>query len=305
MNTNCDLQLKKRKKSKSKEVEIIKKSLPFKIFFGVMFVILLIHCLSLIYPFLWLINNSLKNNYEYITMSSLKVPEIWRFENYSNVFSVFKVQKITFAQMTFNSIWWSVGNTVVGVFMGCVVAYTFAKYQFKAKSFMYAVIMFIMIFPIYGSGAAAYKQLFTLNLYDNPLLIIKSAGGYGGFQFLMLYSFFKTLPNDYKEAAEIDGAGDFAIFLKIMIPMAIGPILALAVTSFVETWNDYMTAIIALPSYIGLSSGLYLYEQAMKSGMNYPLYFTGAVITLIPVIIIFSCFQKLFLSNLSVGGIKG
>lgn len=304
MNTDTKVLSVSRRKIK-KERELIKKTPAFIAFFTIMFILLTLHSLSLIYPFVWLVINSLKTNYEYVTTSSLLLPKDWQFVNYINVFTVFEVRNVNFLMMLINSIWWSVGNTVIGVFMGCVVSYTVARFDFKAKPIVYALIMFTMMFPVYGSGAAAYKQLFTLGLYDSPLILIKSAGGYGGFQFLMLYAFFRGLPQDYMEAAEIDGAGNFITFLFIMLPMAIGPILALSVVSFVTCWNDYMTAIIAIPSYPGLATGLYLYEQAMKMGMDYPMYYTGTVITVIPVIIIFSCFQNAFLSNMSIGGLKG
>lgn len=304
MNTDTKVLSVSRRKIK-KERELIKKTPAFIAFFTIMFILLTLHSLSLIYPFVWLVINSLKTNYEYVTTSSLLLPKDWQFVNYINVFTVFEVRNVNFLMMLINSIWWSVGNTVIGVFMGCVVSYTVARFDFKAKPIVYALIMFTMMFPVYGSGAAAYKQLFTLGLYDSPLILIKSAGGYGGFQFLMLYAFFRGLPQDYMEAAEIDGAENFITFLFIMLPMAIGPILALSVVSFVTCWNDYMTAIIAIPSYPGLATGLYLYEQAMKMGMDYPMYYTGTVITVIPVIIIFSCFQNAFLSNMSIGGLKG
>jgi ABC-type maltose transport system permease subunit len=66
-----------------------------------------------------------------------------------------------------------------------------------------------------------------------------------------------------------------------------------------------MTSLIALPSFPGLATGLYLYEQAMKMGMNYPIYFAGSIITIIPILIMFICFQDAFLSNMSIGGLKG
>lgn len=295
----------KRRENRYKERELVKKSPGFIIFSAVMFMILLIHAVLLIYPFIWLIINSLKDNYEFVSASSVNLPEIWRWSNYIDVFSVFKVKDTNFFQMLLNSLWYTVGNSMIGIFMGCVVAYTVAKYEFKAKPVVFGLIMFTMMFPVYGSGASSYKQLFTLGLYDSPLILIKSAGGYGGFQFLMLHSFFKGLPRDYMEAAEADGAGHFTTFLKIMMPMAKGPITALAVVAFVSSWNDYMGPIIALPSYPGLASGLYLYEQAMKMGMNYPIYYAGCLITIIPIIIIFILFQDQFLSNMSMGGLKG
>lgn len=290
---------------KEKDKNLTKKTIGFKIFFGLIFVLLCIHSILLIYPIIWMFLNSLKTSYEYVSSPSMNLPKKWLFSNYLDVFSLFKVKEIGFIEMTWNSIWWSVGNTVIGVFMGCVVAYTVARFEFGAKNFVYGVIMFTMMIPIYGTEAAAYKQLFTLGLYDNPLILIKSAGGYGGFQFLMLHAFFKSLPKDYMEAAELDGAGQFYIFLKIMIPMAIGPIIALGVQAFIGNWNSYLHGIVQMPSYPGLATGLYLYEQAMKMGMNYPLYFCGALITTIPVIVLFCCFKDIFLNNMSIGGLKG
>lgn len=295
----------KTRRKKETTRNLVKKTVGFKIFFGAIFCILVIHSALLIYPFIWLILNSLKTSYEYISTSSLLLPQDWLFKNYIDVFTVFNVKGVGFIEMTWNSIWWSVGNTVIGVFMGGVVAYTVARYDFKAKNIVWGIIMATMMIPLYGSGAAGYKQLFTLGLYDNPLILIKSAGGYGGFQFLMLHSFFKSLPKDYAEAAELDGAGQFYIFLNIMFPMALGPTLALSVSSFVSCWNSYMVGIVSMPSYPLLSTGLYLYEQAMKMGMNYPLYFCGAVICTLPVIVLFCCFQDVFLQNMSMGGLKG
>lgn len=293
------------KKQIKKESNLTKKTIGFKIFFGFVFLVLCFHALCLIYPVIWLFLNSLKTSYEYVSSSSLALPKNWLFVNYLEVFELFKVKNVTFLGMTWNSIWWSFGNTVIGVFMGCVVAYTVARYDFRGKNIIYGAIMFTMMIPIYGTEAASYKQLFTLGLYDNPLILIKSAGGYGGFQFLMLHAFFKSLPKDYMEAAELDGAGQFYIFLRIMIPLAIGPIIALSVSSFIENWNSYMYGIVQMPSYPGLATGLYLYEQAMKMGMNYPIYYCGTIIAMIPAIVIFCCFKDVFLNNMSIGGLKG
>ena len=221
-----------------------------------MFAILVVHSILLIYPVVWLFLNSLKTSYEYISTSSLLLPSDWLFSNYIEVFDAFQIKGVGFLEMTWNSIWWSVGNTAIGVFMSSLVAHTVARYDFKFKNFVWGLIMFTMMIPLYGSGAAGYKQLFTLGIYDSPLLLIKSAGGYGGFEFLLLHAFFKSLPKDYAEAAEIDGAGQFYIFSRIMLPMAIGPIIALSVKSFISIWNGYMVGIISMPSYPLISTGL-------------------------------------------------
>lgn len=294
-------------KAKQKKTKFFKKSngIILNVFFSIIFIVSLIHSVLLIYPFIWLIINSLKTNYEYVTSNTMLFPSVWQFAHYKDVFTVFQVKGISYLEMIFNSVWYSVSSTIISVFMSSVVAYTMAKYEFKAKPIIFGVIMFIMMFPIYGAGAAAYKQLFTLNLYDSPLILIKCAGGYGGFTFLLLNSFFTSLPKDYMEAAEMDGASQFRIFLTIMLPMAIGPIVAVAVSLFIGYWNDCMTPLISLPSYPGLATGLFLYEKAMANGMNFPMYFTGAILTTIPSFILFICFSDVFLHNMSIGGLKG
>ena len=293
------------KTKKEQQKNLIQKTIGFKIFFATVFILLVVHSILLIYPCVWMIFNSLKTSYEYVSTSSLLLPSKWMFINYIDVFEMFEVKGVGFLEMTWNSIWWAGGNTIIGLFAGAVVAYTVARYDFAAKNIVWGVIMLTMMIPIYGTGAAGYKQLFTLGLYDNPLILIKSAGGYGGFEFLMMHSFFKSLPRDYAEAAELDGAGQFYIFLRIMLPMAIAPILALAVKAFIGSWNGYMVGIVSMPSYPLLSTGLYLYEKAMTIGMNYPVYFCGAVICTIPVVVLFCSFQDVFLQNMSMGGLKG
>lgn len=151
-----------RAKKEGKEKELIKKTPAFIAFFTVIFIILALHCVSLIDPFIWLFLNSLKTNYEYISNSSLLLPQDWLFRNYIDVFTAFEVRDTNFLMMFFNSIWWSVGNTVVGVFMGCVVSYVVSRYDFKAKNIIYGVIMFTMMFPVYGAGAAAYQAVVHL-----------------------------------------------------------------------------------------------------------------------------------------------
>lgn len=284
---------------------LIKKTWGLKIFFAIVFIYLIIHTIALIYPVIWLVLNSLKTSYEYVSTSSMNLPQNWLFSNYIDVFDLFEVKGVKFLTLTWNSIWWAVGNTVIATFMSCLVAYTVARFEFKAKEIVYGLIVGTAIIPIFGSDAAGYKLIFQLGLYDSPLLMITSAGGYGLFQFLMLQAFFKSLAKDYADAAELDGANQFYIFIGIMMPMAIGPIVALSVSAFIGNWNSYMVQIIQLPSYPNLGAGLYLYEKTMMKGMNRPMYFCGCIICMIPVIIIFCSFQDVFLQNMSIGGLKG
>lgn len=276
-----------------------------KILFGVASVILALYCVTLIYPFFWMIQMSLKGSLEYFDSGALDFAVVPQWNNYIRVFEALKVKDSNFLIMLLNSIWQTFGTNIAGMFASCVVAYCLAKYKFGVRNFMYAVIIFIMVYPTMGTGGAAYKQTQDLHIFDTPFMIIKSLGGYSGMGFFVLYSFFVTLPWDYADAAFIDGANDYQVFFKIMLPMAMGPIMAMFIVASIGTWNNYMTTLLYYPSYPTLTAGLYLYESSTTRDVDYPLYYTGVLVTMLPVIIVFIAFQDSIMNNVTMGGLKG
>ena len=161
-----------------------------------------------------------------------------------------------------------------------------------------------MILPVVGSLPASYKLRIDLGIYDTPWQLITATGGFG-FNFLILYGFFNNVSWSYAEAALVDGASDDRIFWRIMLPQAAPAILTLTILSFIGGWNDYMGPILYYPSYPTLASGLYLYELIAKRTGNYPIYFAGALISIIPILIIFIAFQDTIVTSVSAGGLKG
>ena len=293
-----------------KSVEIInKRTGGTRIFFGVVCGILIVYCAMLIYPFLWMFQQSLKGQFEYFVAGPFEFAADPQWNNYIRVFESITVRakgkQVGFLMMLFNSIWQTVGPTAIGMFFSCIVAYCLSKYKFGVRNFMYAVIIFMMVYPSMGTGGAAYKQAQDLGIFDSPLMMVKSMGGYSGMGFFVLYSFFSTLPWDYADAAFIDGANDYQVFFKIMLPMAMGPIMAMSIVSAIGGWNGYMGNLMYYPSYPILTAGLYLYESNMVRAVDYPLYFTGVIITMLPVIALFIVFQDSIMKNVSVGGLKG
>ena len=291
---------------KTRTIEIVnKRSGGVKIAFGIASVILAIYCFSLIYPFVWMFQTSLKTSLEYFMSGPLQFAVKPQWKNYFEVFSKLKVKESNFLIMFWNTVWHSFGSTTIGIFASSVVAYCLAKYKFGVRSLMYAVILFIMVYPSMGTSGAAYKQAQDLGIFDTPFMLIKSAGGYSGKPFFVIYSFFLTLPWDYGDAAFIDGANDYQVFFKIMLPMASGPIMAMYTVDLISGWSNYMNILLYLPSYPTLMAGLYLYESDMTRAISYPLYYTGVIVTMLPMLIIFAFCQDLIMKNVTIGGIKG
>lgn len=299
----------------SKDNSILsKRSSGTKVLFGIVFVLFFIYALSLIVPFLFLLNNSFKEPAEYVTdilngdIYSLPETFIWR--NYIDVFSEMKTpdtygNDITFLQMTFNSVWYTAVIVLGGLAASTMVAYCLSKYKFKIRGVLYGIAIVSMTIPIIGTTGAMYELTFDLNIYNTPLYpILTSFGGFG-FNFLIMYGFFNSISWSYAEAVFIDGGGHFTAFFKIMLPQVLPAMVTLAIMSFIGAWNDYTTPMLFLPDYPTIASGVYSVQTHLKRGGNYPQYFAALIISILPVLIIFAIFSDTIMQNFTVGGLKG
>jgi ABC-type glycerol-3-phosphate transport system permease component len=197
----------------------IKDSTSLRVTKIIVFVLFVIYALSLLFPFAWMIFNSFKTNQEFYK-------NVWAWpQSFNNGWKNFisamsmKVGSSTILMMALRSVYLSIGGTVLSIISALCVSYVVAKYNFPGRNVLYFVAVGVMLIPAIGSTSTTYKLISDMNLLDNPLaLLLLDSGGFG-FQFLLLYSAFRSISPAYKEAASIDGAGDFTIFSKIMVPM--------------------------------------------------------------------------------------
>lgn len=262
------------------------------------------YAITLIYPFVFTFLNALKLPVEF-SSDPLGFPTEIKWENFKTAFEI-DYNGITFGTMLWNSVWQTLFATGCGLVASTIMAYVTAKYNFKFLKVLYAVGIFSMVIPIIGSTPAMYKLLSDLGIVDRPAFIWVIWFSGFGFAYLVLYSYFKTISWTYAEAAFIDGAGHFTVFLRIMVPQAIPAISSILIVNAIGFWNDYMTAYLYLPSYPNLALGLY----ELKSNFSYieggmPVYYALMLLSLIPVAVAFITFQRSIMKNLSTGGLKG
>lgn len=262
-----------------------------------------IYSLTLLYPLVWGLIMSLKSKFEYIT-DRFSFPSKLIFSNYVTAFTELTADGSNMFVMLFNSVWYSVANTFLTITVSSMSAYAVAKYKFKGAKTLYWIAIITMILPIMGSTPAQYKVSQQLHLYDSPLTVISSASALGS-NFVILYSFFKSLDWGYAEAAFIDGAGNFRVFLTIMVPLAISPIMAITLIEFIGRWADAMGPLMFLPSYPTVASGLYVYQIASTRTLNYPVLFAGLFMANLPIIVLYMCFQETLMDLQLGGGFKG
>ncbi len=282
----------------------IKRSLSGKIVFAVVFIIFVLYAICLIFPFLFAINASLiKDGRTFMAdMTAIAVNPF--FINYKKAIVDLGVGNISFFMMFVNSLIFAGGSTFLGIMSSTFLAYAVSKYDFKLKKFLYALALFVMIIPIYGSLPAQYRFLKQINFVNSWAYLISTASGFN-FNFLIIYAFFSGVSKEYMEAAFIDGAGHFRVLFKIMLPMALPSIMAIVITGFVGSWNDYLTPLLYLNKMYTLSSGLWMYEKRMQYIANQPVYFAGVVISLIPILVLFIVFQNTIMEKVHIGGLKG
>ncbi|MBQ4268410.1 MAG: carbohydrate ABC transporter permease [Clostridia bacterium] len=178
-----------------------------------------------------------------------------------------------------------------------------AHYKFPGRTLIWNIMIFMMTMPIMGNAAATYKMYLRLGMYNSPFILIREVANIGGS--LLVIAAFQGISKTYAEAAFLDGAGHFTVFFRVMLPQAMGVLLALWTMDFIRCWNDYMTPIMYLPDFTPITTGLYIYQKETERVANVPILFAGALMVLVVPITMFACFQDKFMSLSFGGGIKG
>lgn len=298
-----------RRRKKGEGAFLARRSGGERAVFIVAFIILAVYSVSLLLPLLWMLMNSFKDGTEYamdvVAATTLRFPEAWKFSNYANVFAEITYNNVNFFGMLGDSIYFIVVGSGLELFFTTAVSYVISKYKFKGRNFIYSVAIFAMTMPIIGNMASGIKLRAAFGIYDNLLAVFFTAGaGAFGFNFLMLYAFFKSVPWSYAEAVFIDGGNHFTVFFRIMLPLAMPMITTLFILSAIAGWNDYTTPMLYFPSFPNVAMGLYMASQTLTRG-DMSTYYAALAITTVPVVALFAGFSDKIMKNYSIGGLKG
>ena len=272
--------------------------------FGVALAVFLIYSLSVLFALVWTFLQSLKDQMEFVR-DKISLPKNWLFVNYDTaLFDKLSYRDTNVVGMFLNSLWFAVGSAVLSVFMHCVTGYCFSKYKFIAKETIFSFVLFTLVIPVVGTLPSLYKIIVRMKLNDSYWFLVTALGGFSG-NFLIMYAFFKGIDWSYAEAAQIDGAGHFYIFFRIMLPLAAAPIAALTILGVIQNWNNYETPILFLDRKPTLAAGLYHVQAEMAWVSGYPVYFAGILISIVPILLLVSVFGNKVMKNMTMGGIKG
>lgn len=282
-------------------------STPAKIILWVIFIIFSVYAFTLIFPFAWMFVKSFKTNQEFFT-NVWALPQSFSFRNYTSVLGYnMQTSAGTFniTHMFLLSVGITLAATVINTLLSTMAAYVIARYKFKGRNLLYSVALFTLIMPIVGTLPAQFRLMQNLGLYNSIIGILILYSGSFGFTFFIMHGYFKNISPTYAEAAFVDGASDFQVFLRIMLPMAKPIMISLAIIYGIGIWNDYITPSIYLKNYPTLAVGIRYLTQTMVSTGAYAEMFATMIISIVPILAIFIAFRNTIMENMVAGGLKG
>ena len=262
-----------------------------------------------IIPFFWMISTSLMTLGE--TINRQWLPKVPQFENYLEAW-----EEAQFNKYFLNSVIITF-TTLVGLLITSVLAaYSFARIKFVGRNLIFALLLATMMIPesvtmipnflmVRGSiiplpGLPAWKGSWLNQL---PALTVPFMAN--AFSIFLLRQFFAKIPEEYWDAARLDGAGHLRYLLQIVLPMSKAPILTVIIFSFIGSWNAFLWPLLVTtkPNWRPLMVGLYTFVS--EAGPETQLLMAGAVITLIPILILYFLTQKQFTEGIATSGLKG
>lgn len=259
----------------------------------------------MIYPLLWLVASSFKSNDTMFQDAYSLIPKVWNVaENYkSGMEGVGGVSFWTFLSNT-------VIVTVVGM-IGCVTislfaAYAFTRIKFKGSNFWFGCVMMTMMIPPQVMVVPQYIILKKMGLIDTRISLILPWFFGGAFFIFLMVQFFRGIPKELDEAAEIDGCGRIATLFRVLVPVVKPSIVTASIFAFYWIWQDFFQPLIFMSSTnkftISLALNMYLDPNSYN---NYGGLFAMSVVSLIPIILFFIIFQRYLVDGIAMDGIKG
>jgi len=253
-------------------------------------------------PIVWMISTSLKTDTEALTGGLQWIPENITFENYTQ--TLFGGLNVPVLRWMFNSIFVAIVGTAIIVSIDAMAAYALARLDVPFKKYIFALFLSTLMIPWVITFLPLYMQFSNLGLLDTYAVLILpyTANAFGVF---LLYQYFSTFPKELEEAANIDGANKWQIFIKIAVPSAKPFIWTLAIFSFMQIYNDFLWPLVATssPEMRTIATGIAVMQQgSFVSSFGRLMALTS--IATVPAIVVFIIGQRYFIKGVTSVGIK-
>jgi ABC-type glycerol-3-phosphate transport system permease component len=261
--------------------------------------ILAVASVVIIFPFFWMISTSLKPDSEILRIPPTLLPIQWNRGFYQEL-----LQDAVFLRYFLNSLIVAATGTVISTFNSLIAGFVFAKFRFRGRNILFFLILVTIMVPF---------QCYMIPLY---VLAVRSGlvDTYAGLIFPIIVSSFgiffmrqniQTIPDSLLEAAKIDGAGVWGIFLRIITPLSVSAIVILAIFQFMTAWGDFIWPLVITNSRKMFVLELGLARFIGEFSVDYGMIMAGATLAILPVVVIFLIFRRYVIEGMTLSGIKG
>jgi len=265
----------------------------------VLYLILILGALLTLTPFIWMVSASFMADGHASVFPPRFWPDKFTFEQYSNLFS-----RLNVAVNFINSLFLSTIVTLISLFFNSMAGYAFAKYRFKGKDKLFNVLLSSMIIPAQVTMLPLFLMLKYMGVLNTYMAII-IPGMANIFGIFLIRQYVLSIPDSLIEAARIDGASEFQIYLIVILPLAKPILITLAIFTFLGTWNDFLWPLIALTDDSMFTLPVALANLMGEHTKDPELMMAGSVLTILPVIILFLVLQKYYIRGIMAGSVKG
>ena len=259
---------------------------------------LILGTLFMVIPFVWMVLTSFKTLPESIQVPPKIMPKSFNLKSYSDVLTL-----LPFLTFYLNTVIVIAVRVVVSTFFAAMAAYAFARIKFPGRDILFMFVLIQMMVPVQLFIIPQYLLVQKLGLLNSiPALILP--GIVTAFGTFLLRQFFTGLPDEVEEAAVIDGANRWQIFIKVMLPLAKPGMISLSIFTALFAWKDLMWPLIVNADIEKMPLSAGLASLVGQFATNYPVLMAGSVLAIIPMIIVFVIFQKQFVGGIALSGGK-
>ena len=279
----------------NKHVDLTGTSTGYKV---ITVVILILLAIFFIFPLYWIVTGSFKDAIEINAREPIWFPQNPTMDNY------IRLLEHPALRWLFNIVFISVAAMVLTCITAALAGYALAKKRFYGRGLLFTIIICAMALPKQVIVIPLLQEMNILHLADNIWAVILPTVGWPFGVFLMK-QFSETIPNEILEAARVDGAGELRTFFSVVFPMIKPGIGALAIFTFVNSWNDYFLQLIMLTSRENWTISLGIARLQGEMSSDFGLIMAGATLAAIPIVAVFIAFQKYFTQGIAMGAVKG
>lgn len=264
--------------------------------------VFIVLCLTGLIPILYALSLSFSNGSSALSSGQFFIPQEFTWENYRSI-----LVNEPFLLWLKNSVVLSVGTMIFAMGTAVTASYSFSRFRYKGRKQILRLLLLLNAFPQILSMFAIFRLFKTFHLLNSNIgIVIIYAGSMCIFAIWNMKGYFDTIPVEIEEASKIDGASNFQLLYRIVLPLARPAIIVTAVMVLIFVWNEYLfaTTFMMNADHYTLAGGLYQLQSSDYS-RSWPLFSAAAILVSMPILVVFFCIQKYMISGLTAGGVKG